>query len=131
MGACESAVQVQFWGVPIAFGATNERSVAVYNLDRHPLSVSLKGFAIGVLAKMAFNYASTVPSCQPITNAIVLGVESLPFVSEACKAIGTENVITAALCAAGAAYKLAEDYRTPHPFYNRSLFANLKILVFG
>ncbi|MBS0635111.1 MAG: hypothetical protein JSR37_06580 [Verrucomicrobia bacterium] len=131
MNACETAVQVKFWGIPIAYGATDERSVAIYNLDRHPLSVTLKGVVIGMVAKVAFNYASTVPSWQPITNAIVLGVESLPYVSDACKVIGTENVITTALCAAGATYKLAQDFVTPHPFYNRSLFANLKILVFG
>lgn len=131
MSACEAAVQVKFWGIPIAYGATDERSVAIYNLDRHPLSVSLKGVAIGMLAKLAFSYATTVPSCQPITQAIVLGAESLPFVSDACKTIGTENVITTALCLAGVTYKLVQDFATPHPFYGRSLLANLKILLSG
>lgn len=131
--ASETAIQVTFWGIPIPFGATSPRGPAIYNLDQHPLSVTMKGVAIGLLFKMAFNYASAIPSCRPITDVLVRAVESLPYVSDACDIVGTDKVISVALCTAGAAYKLMESYKNNRGYFrgDTSLITNVITVITG
>lgn len=129
--ACETAVQVKFWGIPIAFGASNPRVQAIYNLDQHPLSLTMKGAAIGLL----FKAACAIPSCQPITEAIGRAVESLPYVSDACEIVGTDTVIAVALGTASAAYKLLEGYKNNYgnEYFqgDTSLINNMITLITG